>query len=475
MLFRSDNRIDVTDDSLSLTLDGGGMDLNLSATNNTLTGKNQNGARLILANPTAPGTSGTRDVTLSNNDVTAGDQAIYMEAERNGLTVNLTALENNVTSTDQYDPGILAAVSSDQMIVDADISENEIDVNGEGIDVELFSDNMNTTVTVSENVVNPGASTGVALRGGLGTTQNATWDVSDNSIDQAETGIFIENVKMRDAGSYDVTVQDNTVTNTSEVGLEIDSEVGSGAPSQSGTVDVTRNNISSAATTVRINDDGGPVDGIDLSNNRFDANDWGVENLNTTAGYVNATDNYWGASDGPGSPADLEDPVTGALADGGGSNVTERGGGVSNVHFDPYLTTPPDLSEPADFDVTVDSTNSPVTEGETLTVDATVENTGDQQGTQDVTLTVDGTDRVSDAIVEYIGGTTTDDVSVAGLTIGDNVVADQVRKQVLNVQGVVELTLTLGTSDPPSGDSNVAIPDDETARADETTIAITVS
>ena len=93
----------------------------------------------------------------------------------------------------------------------------------------------------------------------------------------------------------------------------------------------------------------------------------------------------------------------------------------------------------------------------------------------DATFPVDGTDRVSDAIVEYIGGTTTDDVAVTGLTIGDNVVADQVRKQVLNVQGVVELTLTLGTSDPPSGDSNVAIPDDETARADETTIAITVS
>jgi PGF-CTERM protein len=40
------------------------------------------------------------------------------------------------------------------------------------------------------------------------------------------------------------------------------------------------------------------------------------------------------------------------------------------------------------FDVTVDATNSPVTEGETLTVDATVKNTGDETAAQDVALSV---------------------------------------------------------------------------------------
>ena len=46
--------------------------------------------------------------------------------------------------------------------------------------------------------------------------------------------------------------------------------------------------------------------------------------------------------------------------------------------------------EPADFGVSVSSTNSPVTEGETITVDATVENTGGQQATQTVVLDIDG-------------------------------------------------------------------------------------
>ncbi|AQL42407.1 hypothetical protein BV210_06625 [Halorientalis sp. IM1011] len=47
---------------------------------------------------------------------------------------------------------------------------------------------------------------------------------------------------------------------------------------------------------------------------------------------------------------------------------------------------------PANFQVSVDSTNSPVTEGETLTVDATVENTGDESGTQTVQLLIDGSE-----------------------------------------------------------------------------------
>ena len=389
------NVIDVTTPPVTIQFDGGETVQNLSITNNSLTSATSRGTSLSIDVTSSFLGPDKTEVNVSENIINSELSGIDLTVKEESMSVNFTALDNTITTTAADKDGILAEVSADKMTVNADVSGNELDVKEDGIDIELFSDKMNTTVTASENVLNPGASTGVALRGGTGTAQNATWDVSDNVIDQAETGIFIENVKMRDAGSYDVTVQDNTVTDTSEVGLEIDSEVGSGASSQSGRVDITKNNISSAATTVRINDDGGPVDGIDLSNNRFDANDWGVENLNTTAGYVNATDNYWGASDGPGSPADLEDPVTGALADGGGSNVTERGGGVSNVHFDPYLTSPPDLGGTADFTATIDSTNAPITEGETLTVDATVENTGTANGTQTVTLSTNGTERES--------------------------------------------------------------------------------
>ena len=76
--------------------------------------------------------------------------------------------------------------------------------------------------------------------------------------------------------------------------------------------------------------------------------------------------------------------------------MTNTTASKANVHFDPFLSSPPDLSTPApNFDVTIDSTNSPVDESNTLTVDATVKNAGAQQGTQTVTLSVDGTERDS--------------------------------------------------------------------------------
>lgn len=54
---------------------------------------------------------------------------------------------------------------------------------------------------------------------------------------------------------------------------------------------------------------------------------------------------------------------------------------------DDFATETVTVNEPAFFDVQITGTNSPVTEGETLTVDATITNTGDIQDTQSVNLT----------------------------------------------------------------------------------------
>ena len=71
----------------------------------------------------------------------------------------------------------------------------------------------------------------------------------------------------------------------------------------------------------------------------------GINNEMTTV--VNATGNYWGASDGPSSANDEDapftDPVTGEPADGSGDEVSEHpeNSGQSNVHFDPFLSDNP--------------------------------------------------------------------------------------------------------------------------------------
>lgn len=59
------------------------------------------------------------------------------------------------------------------------------------------------------------------------------------------------------------------------------------------------------------------------------------------------------------------------------------------------------------------SSNAPITEGETLEVTATVENTGDLSGTQNVTLTVGGSERDRQAVTLDVGETQTIELSWA--------------------------------------------------------------
>jgi len=73
---------------------------------------------------------------------------------------------------------------------------------------------------------------------------------------------------------------------------------------------------------------------------------------------------------------------------------------------------------PANFAVTIDSTNSPVGEGDTLSVDATVENTGDESDTQTVTLDVSGLGQDSSSETLSAGESTTVTLSV-GTSSGD--------------------------------------------------------
>ena len=74
--------------------------------------------------------------------------------------------------------------------------------------------------------------------------------------------------------------------------------------------------------------------------------------------------------------------------------------------------------DPAFFDVAITGTNSPISEGETLTVDATVENTGDESGTQTITLDVPGLGQ--DSTTETLSGGTSTTVSLSvGTSSGD--------------------------------------------------------
>jgi hypothetical protein len=65
------------------------------------------------------------------------------------------------------------------------------------------------------------------------------------------------------------------------------------------------------------------------------------------------------------------------------------------------------VNEPAFFNVTLDSVNSSVSPGDDVVVDYTIENTGDIQGTQDITFEVNGTQEDTNSSVSLEGGSST--------------------------------------------------------------------
>jgi len=110
------------------------------------------------------------------------------------------------------------------------------------------------------------------------------------------------------------------------------------------------------------------------------------------------------------------------------------------------------------FQVNIDATNAPMTEGSALTVDATIENTGDRQGSQAVTLAVEGVGTDSTAVTLAGGASTTETFAVgtergdAGSYVATVSSADDTATRVVSVvdpspdEGEVNLTL-----EPASG------------------------
>ena len=62
---------------------------------------------------------------------------------------------------------------------------------------------------------------------------------------------------------------------------------------------------------------------------------------------------------------------------------------------------------PAFFDVTITNTNSPVQEGDILTVDYSADNTGDAQDTQDIRLEIDSVEEDRDSDITLLGAQST--------------------------------------------------------------------
>jgi parallel beta-helix repeat protein len=194
-----------------------------------------------------------------------------------------------------------------------------------GIVIEDSSDDAVTDSEVTDSLF------GVVLAGTDGTA------IRRNALSDGFYGVLVWNDDPTAATTTVARLQRNTVTDHRR-GVYLDAEAGRVAVVEN---TIVRNDVgvyvpwpffSSSETDPQ----------YDLHRNHLDNDRYGVLNRDRSL-VVNATGNYWGAADGPSSRTEaLEDPKTGALADGSGDAVS-RGDedGVSNVRFDPFLTAPP--------------------------------------------------------------------------------------------------------------------------------------
>lgn len=282
---------------------------------------------------------------------------------------NVTVVDNTVTGNLE---GITVGASTGTMIL-----ENEVVGNDDGIDVQR-SDG---TVVAGNNVSDNERGGGV-VHYGLFVYDSDGIEVAGNEFQRNEYGVILEgttgarivgnNVTDHpDLGAWvqsdDVVVADNRLTGN-RVGVFLQkahrgevrgnvvegNEEGGVGLDRSPDARVANNSIADNADGVHLDASGGTEvvdneiadngdDGIDVRNrpdtsihrNNIRGNgDAGLE-LRNMEDAVDATGNWWGASDGPGGG--VEDACTGTVAVGGGDPIETR---FASACFDPWLSSP---------------------------------------------------------------------------------------------------------------------------------------
>jgi uncharacterized phage protein gp47/JayE len=94
--------------------------------------------------------------------------------------------------------------------------------------------------------------------------------------------------------------------------------------------------------------------------------------------------------------------------------------------------------------------------------------------TTDNTFETTGTNDVKNAIVQIIGGTATDGTVYTGLNMGEDVIYSKLLAAVSQIQGVIDVTLTIGKAAGTQAASNIAINTNEVAQINHANITVTV-
>jgi hypothetical protein len=289
------------------------------------------------------GVRNTTDVTV--RDATWVGGGISTGVPQSGTGLALSNVENASVrggTLDSWNLGLSVERSANVRVADVQFNPdgNALDFRN-GIEVRTTD-----SATIRNNTFNFMTSGAVTLERGAG---NVT--VAANRFVNGSEGVTVQ---VFDAGSGPNVVRNNEFTSNGH-GVEVLSTTSPLYVEENRFVrngDAVTVERSGVCTNAR---EGGQL--VVAHHNAFVNNSVGIDNEGRDV--VNATHNYWGAESGPSSVTDsdrpfgerdddlpLEDPVTGALADGEGDAVSEfdeeNESGTSNVHFDPWLEMPPE-------------------------------------------------------------------------------------------------------------------------------------
>jgi hypothetical protein len=284
------------------------------------------------------------DVTVVSSDLADGVRAVYF----NNLTVTdsrlggpVAAIDDTVgvvvtNSTFDGEQGVLLWASAYGSLIE----NNTFETNDTAIFIGT-TDDYTRNVRITNNRFD--------MRGGTAIStieESPAIVVRDNVITNATVGLDFR------AGG----VIDNNTLSENDVGIIVFYT----AVSEGGLL-IANNRITDNRVGVFVDADSANPQIIRLRGNIINGNsEFGVRNSFRTNEYdedyemllLDARNNYWGAANGPSSaPADdsdapFADPVTGRLADGAGDAVSEGNTpGISNVRFDPFLTSPPNETD----------------------------------------------------------------------------------------------------------------------------------
>lgn len=315
------------DESIVGTASGGFV---LTADNVTLDGFTVRGVTDCLQGGISTSSSAS-GYTIVNNVIRDNELGIKLRADGEDETV---VRHNRLADNDRawYDgtcDGVAKAVStgfdSGDVLHNATIDANRFVGHTEGDDsyaIQLVANQGgHGNVTVSDNDLTGDSS---VVLGDLRDSELSGNEI-DMDDDDSSTAVFV-------AGNVsDVTISDNLVNGT-ERGIWFAPDL-FGVSTESSGVEIVGNDIVDNPTAGVLVADGRYTGDLEIHQNSIVGNEIGVNNTDTSGLVVNATENWWGAGNGP--SGGVNDPLTGALANGSGDEVSD------NVRFDPWLTSEP--------------------------------------------------------------------------------------------------------------------------------------